>query len=632
MSFPPGRHRVSGIDREIEDREFELIGIGKRAPHVATENGFNRDLFAQRAPQQVGHTCDQAPEIDWFRIERLLTRESEQALCQRFRAARAAHRIVHGPFQPVNIEIGPAEVSLQRFEIADDDCQQIIEVVRDAACELADAFHLLRLPGALVCGAPFGEVARDLGKSEDLSVGRLDRIDDDACPKAASVLAHPPAFGLELSRFRGSPQSALWNLGRFVFRRVERRKMAADNLVAGIALGARRARIPVDDVTVRIKHEDRVIRDALDQKTEPALGIFKLGKACGQFARPLVRTLLETLIELLQLLLGPRSCRDFALAGLIKTRVVDRDGGLSRESRDNSFGALGKDARLRMAEEQPAEDFARPRSDRHGEIASHRKVAFGHAMIGRALSVSAIGKDVVRAHRPTAAERRFEDRGISRHRELFERLARRARKRVQRVGLAVFPNDVVEECTERGVAQFDARIGDHLNQLFEIVLGRDRSAGSVEHFKSARFLAHFRDARFQCFVEREQPRFERLAVGDVVEATAQQASGVRAVRRVGLCRPASARFCRDDGPEIRRKRRRFPSPPRLPHGSSAGRPERLTSPSRRAPAALASSPKSAAACGLHVQSPDSRSHSNVAIPAASPKRSCSSDAPGSRRS
>src|ERR1043165_5112500 len=120
---------------------------------------------------------------------------------------------------------------MQRFQIADDDRQQIIEVVCDAAGELPHTLHPLSLPGALLRSAPFREVARDLGKAEDLSVGCLDCIEDGACPKAASVLAHPPTFGLELSRFSGNAQRALWNLGCFVFRRVERRKMSPDNLM-----------------------------------------------------------------------------------------------------------------------------------------------------------------------------------------------------------------------------------------------------------------------------------------------------------------------------------------------------------------------------------------------------------------
>ncbi len=36
-------------------------------------------------------------------------------------------------------------MTLQRFEISDDDGEQIVEVVGDAAGELPDTFHFLRL-------------------------------------------------------------------------------------------------------------------------------------------------------------------------------------------------------------------------------------------------------------------------------------------------------------------------------------------------------------------------------------------------------------------------------------------------------------------------------------------------------
>ena len=68
-------------------------------------------------------------------------------------------------------------------------------------------------------------------------------------------------------------------------------------------------------------------------------------------------------------------------------------------------------------------------------------------------------------------------------------LARRARERVERVGFAAVLDDVVKERAELRVAQFDAGIGDHLDQPLEVVLGGDRDAGAVEHLERARLLA-----------------------------------------------------------------------------------------------------------------------------------------------
>ena len=66
------------------------------------------------------------------------------------------HRIVRAA---PHLGVGARQLPLQAFEIADDDGQQIVEVVRDAAGELADRFQLLRLAQ----GAFGGRTAVDLG-------------------------------------------------------------------------------------------------------------------------------------------------------------------------------------------------------------------------------------------------------------------------------------------------------------------------------------------------------------------------------------------------------------------------------------------------------------------------------------
>ena len=56
-------------------------------------------------------------------------------------------------------------MTLQRFKISDDDGQQIVEVVRDTASKLPDTLHLLRLMQTFFARAPLGQIARDLGKT-----------------------------------------------------------------------------------------------------------------------------------------------------------------------------------------------------------------------------------------------------------------------------------------------------------------------------------------------------------------------------------------------------------------------------------------------------------------------------------
>ena len=116
------------------------------------------------------------------------------------RAPRAAHGIVGRAFQALDVGRGLAQMALQGVEIADDDGQQVVEVVRDAAGELADALHLLGLPQLLLGGPPLGQVARDLGKADQLALAVVNRIDHHARPEPAAVLADPPTLGLDTCR------------------------------------------------------------------------------------------------------------------------------------------------------------------------------------------------------------------------------------------------------------------------------------------------------------------------------------------------------------------------------------------------------------------------------------------------
>ena len=81
-------------------------------------------------------------------LERLLAREGEQPAGQRGGALRALQRHLLGARDPRDRgrrrQFG--HLPADHVEAAEDDGEQIVEVVRDAAGELADRFHLLRLP------------------------------------------------------------------------------------------------------------------------------------------------------------------------------------------------------------------------------------------------------------------------------------------------------------------------------------------------------------------------------------------------------------------------------------------------------------------------------------------------------
>ena len=121
-------------------------------------------------------------------------------------------------------------------------------------------------------------------------------------------------------------------------------------------------------------------------------------------------------------------------------------------------------------------------------------MALRHAFERHVMPVARIGEDVAAAHRTRAAKGRLEDRGVARHREIGEGLARYAGDRVERVGFALVVDHIVEERPELGLADLDAGIGDGLDEALEIEVGGDRDTDAMHHLQAARFLAELGNA------------------------------------------------------------------------------------------------------------------------------------------
>ena len=95
--------------------------------------------------EDLQHAGHEVVEPDHRRQQRLAAREGLKLRGQVGGATRRGHGVGDAFLQG---DIGPA-LRLAELEIAEDDGQQVVEVVRDAASELAEAFELLRLHEAL---------------------------------------------------------------------------------------------------------------------------------------------------------------------------------------------------------------------------------------------------------------------------------------------------------------------------------------------------------------------------------------------------------------------------------------------------------------------------------------------------
>src|SRR4029077_9903426 len=94
---------------------------------------------------------DDGVEIDRLRRQQLLAREGEELRGQPRAALRRPGRTAQRPARRLVVD-----ALLSELDVAENDMQQVVEVMRHAARQLADRFELLRLPqsvlGALALG------------------------------------------------------------------------------------------------------------------------------------------------------------------------------------------------------------------------------------------------------------------------------------------------------------------------------------------------------------------------------------------------------------------------------------------------------------------------------------------------
>ena len=166
----------------------------------------------------------------------------------------------------------------------------------------------------------------------------------------------------------------------------------------------------------------------------------------------------------------------FELAGVLleQSRIVHGDGGLAGQTDHPVLRKFAEHTHVGVSEEQSTQHLAGPRAHRHGQIAADRQMSCRHAMIGRRLAVARILRDVVGEDDRGTAERRLEDRGVARHRELRKGLACHTGQRIERVALPALVDHVVEERAELCARHGHAGVGDRLHQALVIEIARDR--------------------------------------------------------------------------------------------------------------------------------------------------------------
>jgi hypothetical protein len=110
-----------------------------RDRRIEIEGDF--DPLAERAAQQLGDLLDLLVDLDARRAQRLASRKGQKPSRQLGAVERRGQRLVD---QLLLVGVQRAAVA-QQVEIADDDAEVIVEIMRQPAGQLPERFHLLRL-------------------------------------------------------------------------------------------------------------------------------------------------------------------------------------------------------------------------------------------------------------------------------------------------------------------------------------------------------------------------------------------------------------------------------------------------------------------------------------------------------
>jgi hypothetical protein len=154
--------------------------VGLDRAGVVGQLGGHLDPLAQRPVEQVGHAADQRVEVDHLGLERLAAGEGEQLPGQRRGPAR---RLDHRLGEADSLLLGDAGPA-QHVGRALDDGQEIVEIMGDAAGELAERLHLVGLAQLLLGLAALDDldlqfgigVGERVGPLLQFAVGPLERV------------------------------------------------------------------------------------------------------------------------------------------------------------------------------------------------------------------------------------------------------------------------------------------------------------------------------------------------------------------------------------------------------------------------------------------------------------------------
>ena len=182
------RHQVGAAGESADAAVLAVLAARRDGARIDLAHLRMIVLALQAAVGEIVVEPDQqAVHVDRLGIERLAPGEGKQPLGERGGALGAAHGAVDGAAQAFLRPPGPVlHVATGHLQIADDDREQIAEIVRDAAGELADRLHLLGLAQLLLQAPLLGDVQAGADDVARPAVGVAHRREPPGDPALAA--------------------------------------------------------------------------------------------------------------------------------------------------------------------------------------------------------------------------------------------------------------------------------------------------------------------------------------------------------------------------------------------------------------------------------------------------------------
>ena len=183
---PPLGIASRALHREVHDHLENLALVGLHEPEVSPVLHLHLDLLAERPAHGGQVLLHDIGQLQYGGAERLFAGVGEDLGDKPSRAGGAAldvHHILEG-------RIGGAEPAQQQVRVTDNGGQQVVEIVRDAACKLANRLQLLALHRFLAAKRR----RPGLNRGDDEIAAIRGRKDDKADAAALGALEH----GLQL--------------------------------------------------------------------------------------------------------------------------------------------------------------------------------------------------------------------------------------------------------------------------------------------------------------------------------------------------------------------------------------------------------------------------------------------------